>query len=46
MITCLNKRKERERASLPPGPGDAYKATDQELFNQLGNKIKVVKHGN
>ncbi len=43
MITYLNKRKEMEHASLPLAPGDTQKATDQELFSQLGDKIKVTK---
>ena len=46
MITYLNKRKSREEASLPPGPGEPQMATDAQLFSQLGDKIKVVKHGN
>ena len=46
MITCLNKRKSREQASLPPGSGEERMATDEQLFSQLGDKIKVVKHGN
>ena len=43
MITYLNKRKSREQESLPPGPGEGAIATDEQLFNQLGDKIKVVK---
>ena len=46
MITYLNKRKERESASLPGGPGEAHMTTDKQLFDQAGETIKVVKHGN
>jgi len=46
MITYLNKRKAREQSSFPAVPGDKAKVTDTQLFSQLGNKIKVVKHGN
>lgn len=46
MITCMHTRKQKELASLPPVPGDIQKVSDAQLFDQLGNNIKVVKHGN
>jgi len=43
MITYLNKRKERESASLTEDPDRSNMTTDKQLFNQAGENIKVVK---
>jgi len=43
MITYLNKRKRREFDALPPAHGDVQKVSDDQLFGQLGNKIRRVK---
>jgi len=41
MIEKLEERKEKERCAISRD-GD-NKVSDQELFRQLGNKIKVAK---
>jgi len=43
MITYLNKRKERESASLTEGSDRANMTTDRQLFNQAGENIEVIK---
>jgi len=42
MIVSLDKRKTKEKEALQR-PGDEEKVSDAQLFNQLGNKIKVKK---
>ena len=44
MINYLDKRKGREQEILSKhSVGDERVVSDKELFNQLGNKIKVTK---
>jgi len=42
MIEKLERRREKEREFIS-GHGDGDKVSDEELFKQLGNKIKVSK---
>jgi len=44
MIRKLENRKEQERRSLPAEYRDE-KVSDADLFRQMGNNVKVNKHG-
>ena len=43
MIEELCKRKDKERQMISDHKENSQLVSDKELFNQLGNKIKVAK---
>ena len=45
MIEKLEKRKDKEKKAIHEHT-DSQTVSDKDFFRQLGNKVRVIKHGN